>query len=106
MGGKREDIVYKWRDSRGELHFSSSPPPQGVEYTVKGYDPNANLIQSIEVKHEEPVAEQIPENQVKKASDIGNPYSPEKVEKLFNDAQKIQQTLENRLKQQEAAIGR
>lgn len=26
--------VYKWKDARGTDHFSDSPPPNGVKYTV------------------------------------------------------------------------
>lgn len=103
--GKRQDIIYKWRDAKGELHFTSSPPPKGIEYEAKGYDPNANLIQSIEIKHEEavaPVAEQPQQNESK---GIGNPYSPEKIEKLFKDAENVQKLLDDRMKQQEAMFG-
>ena len=105
-GSSRKDIVYLWRDEKGSLHFSSTPPPAGVEYTSKGYDPNTNLIQSVKIKEKEPEPVEVVEQQVKKPSDIGSPYSPEKVEKLFDDAQKVQQVLEERLKQQEAMIGR
>ena len=104
-GSGRTDIIYEWRNAEGELHFTSSPPPEGIEYTVKGYDPNVNLIQSIQVKHEEPEKTPV-EPQLKKPADIGNPYSPQNVEKLINDAQNVQKVLNDRLKQQEAMIGR
>jgi len=98
------DVIYKWRDSKGELHFSSSPPSEGIRYTSKGYDPNTNLIQSVNIPDEKPeqVVEQAP--QIKKPSDIGNPYSPEKVEKLMEDAQNIQKLLNDRISKQEALI--
>ncbi|MDJ0881539.1 MAG: DUF4124 domain-containing protein [Gammaproteobacteria bacterium] len=101
--GKREDIIYQWRDAKGELHFTSAPPPKGVEYTAKGYDPNANLIQSIEVKHEEaqPV---MAEPQIKKPTDIGNPYSPDNIQKLIDDAHNVQQLMNERMKQQESIL--
>lgn len=105
-GGK--DIIYKWRDSKGELHFSSSPPADGTEYTAKGYDPNANLIQAVEVKTEpvEKPQQQSDNNDSKpqKPFEIGNPYSPKKVEKLINDAQNIQKLLNDRQKKQQALI--
>ena len=98
-----EDIIYKWKDEKGELHFSSSPPPTGIEYTAKGYDPNTNLIQSVKILVEEP--EQLEkEVQINKASDIGNPYSPGKVDKLIKDAQNIEKLLNDRLKKQQALI--
>jgi len=103
---KKTDIIYQWRDEKGELHFTNTPPPAGIEYTAKGYDPNANLIQSIEVKHQEPEAPVVADTQIEVPAKIGNPYSPEKVEKLFNDAQKVQKLLDERMKQQEAILGR
>jgi hypothetical protein len=106
----REDIVYKWKDAQGEWHFSSTPPPQGVEYTVKGYDPNTNLIQSVKPNLEEsdPVKEPAGETTVSvhNPGDVINAYSPDKIENLFNDAKNVQQLLEDRFKQQEATIGR
>ena len=99
------DIIYKWKDDKGELHFSSSPPPEGTEFTSKGYDPNTNLIQSVETQVEvleQPDADGT--SQIKKASDIGNPYSPAKVDKLIKDAQNIEKLLNDRLKKQEALL--
>jgi len=101
--GKREDIIYQWRDAKGELHFTSAPPTEGIEYTAKGYDPDANLIQSIEVKHEEDESKVV-ESVAKKPTSIGNPYSPEKIQKLFDDAENVQQLLNDRMKQQEAIL--
>lgn len=106
-GSSNQDIVYQWHDADGSLHFTSQPPPEGIEYTVKGYDPNTNLIQSVELE-EEPDASDSEQNAsapVKGASDIGNPYSPEKVEKLFNDAKNVEKLLNDRMKQQEAMFG-
>lgn len=104
-GGK--DIIYRWTDAEGNTQFSNQPPPQGVEYSVKGYDPDQNVIQAVKIEPKE--AEQGEELKsgegIKKASDIGNPYSPEKVEKLFDDANNIENLLSDRLKKQQAAIG-
>lgn len=104
-GQSKEDVIYQWRDSDGMLHFTSEPPAEGIEYTAKGYDPNANLIQSVEVESPQ-VSATVEEPAIKSPSDIGNPYSPEKVEKLFEDANNVQKLLEDRMKQQEAMIGR
>lgn len=105
-GKKKTDIIYQWRDEQGELHFTNTPPAAGIEYTAKGYDPNANLIQSIDIKHDEPDTKVAADTQIEVPAKIGNPYSPEKVEKLFNDAQKVQKLLDERMKQQEAILGR
>ncbi len=99
-----KDVIYKWRDEKGELHFSSTPPPDGIKFTSKGYDPKTNLIQSVKVKEQQPEkTEKKPE--IKKVSDIGSPYSPAKVEKLMKDAQNIEKLLNDRVKKQEALLG-
>jgi hypothetical protein len=109
MAGK--DIVYQWRDAEGSLNFTTEPPPAGVEYTVKGYDPRTNLIQSVEAEPEAPEpgsmseSERNDSDQVQDASDVGNPYSPEKIQKLFKDAKNVEKLLNDRMKQQEAMIG-
>ena len=100
LSGK--DIFYQWYDAKGNVQFTSEPPPDGVEYTVKGFDPNANVIQAVEplpAEGDEPaaVSEAKPSD-----DDIGNPYSQEAIEKLFKDAQNIEKMLNERLKQQEA----
>ena len=101
-----KDIVYQWRDENGMLHFATEPPPAGTEYTVKGYDPQANLIQSVKPEPE-PVEDTSPTGldtgQV--SLDIGNPYSPENVKKLVDDARQIQKILNDRYEQQEAIMG-
>ncbi len=100
-----KDVFYQWRDAEGNLHFTSEPPPAGVDYTLKGYDPKANVIQAVKpaaVASEteaEPTAQPYP--QTREPGDIGNPYSQESIEKLFNDAKNIEKMLNERLQQLE-----
>jgi len=102
-----DDVIYKWTDAEGSLQFSNSPPPEGVTYTVLDYDPNLNVIQAVSVPANEPeaVLEIEPEKKTTSAEDIGSPYSVEKIEKLFEDANNIEKLLNQRLKNQEAVIG-
>ena len=44
-----ETVIYQWKDSTGSIQFTNIPPPEGVEYTVKGYNPDANVIQSVKL---------------------------------------------------------
>jgi hypothetical protein len=99
--------IYKWTDSDGNLQFSSSPPAEGIEYTVKGYDPNQNVIQALSVRPEveEVVVDSAVEEKKGGIKKVGNPYSVEKVEKLFKDAEGLENLLNNRLKKQDAIIG-
>ena len=102
-GGSREDIFYRWNDAKGNVHFTTEPPPDGIDYTVKGYNPDTNLIQAVEIPVEEPVVEP-PASVAEPASadksstqDIGNPYNKDNVQKLFDDSNNIEQLLNQRL---------
>jgi hypothetical protein len=103
--------IYKWIDIDGNLHFSSSPPAENIKYTVKGYNPNQNLIQAVSVEPEvgqlvvDSVAKEKTEGKIKGTDKMGNPYSVEKLERLFKDAEGIESLLNNRLKQQQTIIG-
>jgi hypothetical protein len=99
--------IYKWTDSDGNLQFSSSPPAEGVEYTVKGYDSNQNVIQavSVEPEVESVVVGSATEQKASGTNNVGNPYSVEKIEKLFKDAEGLESLLNDRLKKQDALIG-
>jgi len=102
-----KDIIYKWTDAGGHLQFSNSPPPVGVTYTVLDYDPNLNVIQAVAVRADEPevALEIVPKKKTRSTEDISSPYSVEKIEKLFEDANNIEKLLNQRLTNQEAMIG-
>lgn len=107
MSGK--DVVYQWRDSQGNLNFSSTPPTDDSEYTVKGYDPNQNLIQAVKVKPPEPQVVEKPDVEIQtklpeKSTDLGSAYDPEKIKSLMKDAKNVEQLLKDRMQQQEALI--
>jgi len=36
-------VLYKWRDAKGGLHVTDTPPPDRPYETVR-YDPNANVL--------------------------------------------------------------
>lgn len=101
LGGK--DVFYKWLDADGNVHFSTEPPAEGVEYTLMGFDPNANVIPAVipatvETQGEaESKATTQAEAQSSDADEIGNPYSQESIEKLFDDAKNIQKMFNERL---------
>lgn len=104
MGGK--DIFYKWYDTAGNVQFTTEPPPDGIEFTIKGYDPNTNVIQAVKPPQQETTGEDGAVSKPKKSSpdDIGNPYSQESIKKLFEDTKNIEKMLNQRLQQQESAL--
>jgi Domain of unknown function (DUF4124) len=109
-GPSREDIFYRWNDAKGNVHFTTEPPPDGIEYTVKGYNPDANVIRAIELPTKEPVAEtpasadEPASEDMSSAQDVGNPYNKGNIQKLFDDTRNIEQLLNQRFNNQNSAV--
>lgn len=104
LGGK--DIFYKWYDNNGNIQFTSEPPPEGVEFTRKGFDPNTNVIQAVNVGPEGSASDESSPNQDKSADpgEVGNPYSQERIKKLYEDAKNIEKLLQQRSQDQDSLI--
>jgi hypothetical protein len=108
-GGSREDVFYRWNDAKGNVNFTTEPPPDGIEYTVKGYNPDTNLIQAVEIPVEEPVVDPPPpgsepasENK-SSAQDPDSPYSKDNIQKLFDDTRNLEQMFNQRYNNQNSA---
>jgi hypothetical protein len=108
-GSSREDVFYRWNDAKGNVHFTTEPPPDGIKYTVKGYNPDTNLIQAVEIPVEEPVVEPPPpgsepasENK-SPAQDLDSPYSKDNIQKLFDDTRNLEQMFNQRYNNQNSA---
>jgi len=104
LSGK--NIFYKWYDSEGNIQFTSEPPPDGVEYTLKGFDPNANVIQAVKLSPTKEKTDESTPTQVKSPDpeDSVNPYLGDSVKKLLEDTRNIEKLLNQRLKNQESAL--
>jgi len=103
LGGK--DIFYKWYDAEGNLQFTTEPPAEGIEYTVKGYDPNTNVIQAVKT----PAAETMPNEPVSTGETASalpemNPYDAESIKKLFDDTRNIEKLLNQRHENQNSNL--
>lgn len=101
-----KDVFYKWYDAEGNIQFTTEPPPEGVEFTLKGFDPNANVIQSVKLPPGENAADET-NSTAKKADDpgdIGNPYSQDAIKKLFEDTKNIEKLLQQRAQDQESTV--
>ena len=104
----KKRTVYKWKDKSGTWHFTSEPPPKGQDYSAAVYDPNMNVIQSVkrtttETKTSLATAkgtETSVQKQPQGVEDLGNAYSPKRVQKLFDDANNIENVLNTRMKKQ------
>jgi len=103
------DIVYRWNDSEGNIHFTSDPPADGIAFTLKGYDPNANVIQAVKppvVESPEPsiATDTAAAGEPNSPQDIGNTYTKDEIQNLFEKTDNIQQLLNQRFKNQNSAI--
>ncbi len=107
-GSDGKDMIYQWTDADGNVQFSNSQPPEGVVYTLKVYDPNLNVIQAVEAQAagSEEVSESQSTKKITSAKEIGSPYSVERIEKLFEDANNIEKLLNQRFNNQAAEKGR
>ena len=76
---------------------------------MKGYNPDANVIQSVKLPEADAAAVEPEEKKGEKQpaipDNLSSVYSPEKVNKLIDDAKNVENLLNNRLKQQNAIIG-
>jgi hypothetical protein len=105
-GQGRQDIVYRWNDSDGNVHFTTEPPAEGIKYSLKGYDPNANVIQAVRLPDIEKTAQPIAAASSEQHSPSGleNTYNKDDILKLFDDSKNIQQLLNQRTDYQNSAI--
>jgi hypothetical protein len=110
LSGK--DIFYKWYDNEGNIQFTSEPPPHGIEYTLKGFDPNANVIQAVKLSPSKAKTDDSTPDQIEtpvKAHDPDdgvNPYSGDSIKKLFEETRNIEKLLNQRFQDQESALNK
>ncbi len=99
---------YRWVGAEGNQQFSNSPPPEGVDYSVKIYDPNMNVIQSVKVEKNdqevEATAEAESEKEASTNENTGSPYSVDGIKKLFEDVNNIEKLLNQRHQKQETLL--
>ena len=102
----RVDVFYQWYDKDGNIQFTTAPPAAGIDYTVKEVNPDANLIQSVELPKasSELSTEVEASGKANSSDDLLNPYSKESVEKLFKDAKNVEKLLQQRMDQQKSVL--
>jgi len=108
-GHRRQDIVYRWNDGNGNIHFTTEPPAEGIKYTLKGYDPNANVIQAVKLPEIEMPAQPFATDATASSEQNSPPnlesaYNKDNILKLFEDSKNIQQLLNQRAGYQNSAI--
>lgn len=95
-----ETTVYKWRDQKGEWHFSNQPPPEGVASSVTTYRSDINVVSA--PKTETPPPQK---NAVALPGAPSGPLplipiaDPERVNQLIDDAKNVQNLMDGRQQQ-------
>jgi hypothetical protein len=104
-----QDIVYRWNDSQGNIQFTTEPPADGIRYIVKGYDPNANVIQAVKSPEIEKPAQPVASDAAGSSEQNSPPglesaYDNDNILRLFDDRKNIQKLLNQRTDYQNSAI--
>ena len=101
-----KDLFYKWYDADGNVQFTTEPPADGVEFTIKGFDHDANVIQAVKVppKTTAPKEPTLTQQKPSVADESENPYTQDSIKKLFEDTRNIEKLLNQRLSNQNSGI--
>lgn len=102
--------VYKWQDQSGQWHYTQIRPPAHARAVESiDVDPQTNVIAGYRSPEDQPAP--VPEEVIDKAeeaatevSEMENPYSPDTIKKLFEDAKQLQEKLGKRYEVQEQLL--
>jgi hypothetical protein len=105
--------VYKWQDQSGQWHYTQIRPPSDARAVESmDLDPMQNVIAGFkhpevrdenEPAPEEPIERAEPETEPEEVI-AENPYNPETIKKMFDDAKALQETLGKRYEVQEQLL--
>jgi len=90
--------IYKWQDEQGTWHYGDAPPDR-KQATEMNIDLKQNVIDAV-VSRDKPAAETEEKTEPESPLPSGSAYTPGTVKKLVNDAQGLQQKLDQRFEQQ------
>lgn len=93
--------VYQYRDDEGTPLYTDQKPAPSENVNTRKYRSDTNVSRT----EPDPAEELLPEKQapVGKAP-VSNPYHPERIKQLYEDAQAVKKTMENRVEQIDAAL--
>lgn len=88
--------IYKWQDAQGQWHFSDVPNKHGESVKVELDPSNVNVVVAQDTAILSGSAKSAVQPFSQKANDV---YTAESIKKLFEDAEKAKQKLEQRSKE-------
>lgn len=89
----KETYLYKWRDTKGIIHYTSEKPLEDVN-VVPSVSENNTETQSAPTQHAELPSTNFPKNI----------YSPEGIKHLFEQAKSVQSLMDKQFSQQENSV--
>jgi hypothetical protein len=91
--------VYRWRDEKGVMQFSNTPPATGSQAEQIVLHTNSNVIQAVKV----PVKE-VKEEEPEQTENTSSPYSVKGMKKVMDDAKGVEQMLQQRNDEQQKLL--
>lgn len=116
----RDVTVYKWVDENGRTHFSEAPPVGEVAETME-LKTNTNVMQAVKIPDQEEEEDNFggtiislgkssgsksdPDKDNESSDgELENPYSPEGIENLIDNAKNVSKMMNQRQKQQQQIL--
>jgi len=101
----KESYLYKWRDAKGVIHYTSEKPHEDVNNleTIK-LSNNTNIVPSALENDTETQSKSTQHAQLPSTNLPANIYSPEGIKHLFEQAKSIQNLMNRQFSQQENII--
>ena len=98
--------IYRWQGADGSIQFSNETPPERVDYELVEVNPDANLIQAVPTGDTGSNDKTGMEEESAASSSLPSPLtgSPGEAMQLMEDAHKLRELSEERLRQHEALI--
>jgi len=88
--------IFKWQDQQGQWHFSDTPHPNGKSVEVKLDPKDINVVVAQDTAI---LSGSSKSSAVNNTSATPTVYDPVSIKKVFDDAEKAKQKLEQRTKQ-------
>jgi hypothetical protein len=90
--GKKKNVIYKWKDKHGVIHFTDYPNPDGPSEAIKGVP-----LQTVKPSPKKVTqTKKDPETDGIPTLPFPMSLSPSRVKKLKQDAEKIREVLQQR----------
>jgi hypothetical protein len=90
--------VYKWRDERGVMQFSNTPPADGGQAEQVVLDPNKNIVDAVKMPVRSDTGKEVAK------AESPSPYSPKGMKKVIDDARGVEQLLKQRDEDQQKML--